>query len=140
MAAVSKLTGQLVEPCFPHLSEIYPIIANESVTNGAPAYLASTGKYGLADADASGKQQFRGIILEAAGAGQGTSLLTKGKVWGFDLSSLAYDALVYLADAVGTYVDTAGTMTVIVGRVVPLSDRDLTKVLEINVDPIRIWS
>lgn len=140
MAAIAILTNRLVEPCFPHLATIYPIIANETQANGKPAYLASTGKYGIAGANSSGKQQFRGIILEAGGAGQGLSMVTRGKVWGFDLSTLAYDALVYLSDTLGAYADAAGTMTVIVGRVAPLSDRDLTKVLEINVDPIRIWT
>ena len=140
MAAIAILTGRLVEPCFPHLATLYPILANETLANGQAVYLASTGKYGKAGAATAGKQQFRGIVLEARGANQGGSLITKGKVWGFDLSGLAYDALVYLSDTLGGYADAAGTMTVIVGRVAPLTDRDLTKVLEINVDPVRIWT
>lgn len=138
LALLSGATG--AEPIWPEKAKIKPVVANETVANGQPAYLASTGKYGLADANAAGKQQFRGIFLQAAGAGQGTAILERGAIGGFDVSGLAYDALVYLSDTVGKLADAAGTMTVPVGRVVPMSDSDLTKVIEIDVAVLTTWS
>lgn len=140
MADISKLSGASVHPIFPEQAEIYPVRANETVANGQAGYLASTGKYGLADANASGKQQFRGIFIEAAGANQGTSLLKRGHVGGYDLSGLAYDAPVYLSDTAGALADAAGTMTVPVGRVVPMSDTDATKVLYVEAAVTTTWS
>lgn len=132
MADLALYSGATAHAIWPEKAKIKPVKANETVANAQAAYLASTGKYGLADANAAGKHQFRGIFLEAAGSGQGTSLLERGTVGGYDVSGMAYDALVYLSDTVGTLSSTAGTATIVVGRVVPMSDDDLTKVIEID--------
>lgn len=124
----------------PAQAEIHDQIAAESLTRGAALYITSAGKAGLADANAAGKQQFRGISLGKGGAGQGVSLLKRGKVAGFDLSSLAYDAPVYLSDTAGRLADTPGTLSVIVGRVVAQTDSDRTKVLYIDADWLRTWA
>jgi hypothetical protein len=140
MADLALLTGATgAEPIWPEKAKIKPVIAGETVANAQAAYLASTGKYGLADANASGKHQFRGIFLQAAGAGQATSLLERGAIGGYDVSGMAYDAPVYLSDTAGALADAAGTATVIVGRVVPMSDKDLTKVIDIDVSYITVW-
>jgi hypothetical protein len=128
-----------VRPLDP-LTIIIPVIANEAVTAGQAAYLASTGKYGVADANASGKEQFRGIFLGAAAAGQQVDLFVRGYIYGFTISGLAYDALVYLSDTAGALADAAGSMTVRCGRVVPLTDSSLTKVLYIDALPGLITS
>ena len=39
-------------------------------TAGQAVYVLTTGKCGVADANAAGKQQFRGIALNGAAAGQ----------------------------------------------------------------------
>lgn len=141
MADIALLTGATgAEPIWPTKAKIKPVVANETVANGNAAYLASTGKYGKADANAAGKQQFRGIFLQPAGSGQGTSILERGAIGGFDVSGMAYDALVYLSDTAGALADAAGTMTVPVGRVVPMSDNDLTKVIEIDATVLTTWS
>lgn len=142
MADLSILTGQKVMPVHPTLAEIYSVVLAEAMTQGQASYLvATTGKYGIADANAAGKQQFRGIVLESGGAGQGVGLLKRGAVWGYDLSGLNYDAPVYLSDTAGALADAAGTMSVIVGRVMPLTDAGtLTKVLYIYADWLRAWS
>lgn len=140
MADIAKQTGAVVHAIWPTKADIKPVIAAETAANGNAAYLATSGKYGLADANAAGKQQFRGIFLEPAGAGQGTSILRRGAVGGYDLSGLAYGALVYLSDTAGALADAAGTMTVPVGRVEPMSDTDLTKVLFIDVPHLTTWS
>jgi hypothetical protein len=140
MADLAILTGATgAEPIWPEKAKIKPVVAAETVTNGQAAYLASTGKYGLADANASGKHQFRGIFLQGGGAGQGVSLLERGAIGGYDVSGMAYDDPVYLSDTAGALSSTAGSATIICGRVVPMSDKDLTKVIDIDVSYITIW-
>lgn len=138
MADISVSADQ-VSIVDPAQAEIHDQIAAESVTRGAALSITSAGKAGLADANAAGKQQFRGISLGKGGAGQGVSLLKRGKVAGFDLAGLAYDAPVYLSDTAGRLADTAGTLSVMVGRVVALTDSDRTKVLYIEADWLRTW-
>jgi hypothetical protein len=54
----------------PDEARVRSYIAGVTITAGQAVYLASTGKAGVADADASGKEQFRGIALNGGGAGQ----------------------------------------------------------------------
>lgn len=125
------VTAAKVGAIFPDKAEIYDFIAGATITAGQPVYVASTGKVSPADANASGKEQVRGIALNGGGAGQAISVLKKGHVSGFTLSG-AYDSIAYLSDTVGALADAAGTMSVPVGRVVPLSDASLTKVLYVD--------
>jgi hypothetical protein len=123
----------------PDKAEVIDMIAAEALTAGQAVYLTATGKAGLADANAAGKQQCRGIALKKAAAGEVVSVLVKGMAYGFTLAG-NYDTSVYLSDNAGALADAAGTMTVVVGRVFPLTDKDLTKVLYVNCSPERIWA
>lgn len=139
MTDITRTKAQ-VAVVFPDEAEIYDGIAAATIEAGQPLYLvAATGKWGLADANGSGKQQFRGIALNDAGAGQAVSVLKCGTLAGFTLTG-DYDSAVYLSDTVGELADAAGTMEVIVGRVVPLSDASLTKVLFVCADWLRAWT
>lgn len=133
------VTAAQVGVVFPAEAEIVNVVLAEAVTVGQALYVNSSGTYGLADANASGKQQFRGIALEGGGAGQGISMLKRGTLYGFTLSG-AYDSLAYLSDTAGALADAAGTMTVNAGRVAPMSDNDKTKVLYVEADWLRAWS
>lgn len=137
MADVTVTAAQ-VAVVYPLKAEIFNGIAAESVTAGQALYMTSAGKYGVADANASGKQQVRGIALNAAGAGQAVSVLRRGHVAGFTLGT--YDSLVYLSDNAGALADAAGTMSVKVGRVDAISDTALTKVLFVDVDLLTVWA
>ena len=114
--------------------EGYDMIAAVTITNGQAVRQNTSGKAALADANAgSGAEKFRGLALTKVGASQGVSVLKRGHVYGFDLSSLAYDALVYLSDTAGALADAPSTTSSVpVGRVVALSDSNLTKVLYID--------
>ncbi|HEU4327374.1 MAG TPA: hypothetical protein VFS21_29825 [Roseiflexaceae bacterium] len=135
MSAIA-LTSAQVAPIFPEDAEIFDFVADELVSAGQAIYGTTTGGAGLADADASGKDAFRGIALNSAGAGQAVSVLKKGHVAGFAVSGMAYNAPAYLSTTAGG-LDTAapgsGT-TLICGRVVPMSDSARTKVLYIDAD------
>lgn len=134
------VTAAQVAVVSPHNAEIYDFIATEAITAGQPVYQLSTGKVGVADANAAGKQQFRGIALKAAAAGQAVSVLKRGMVTGYTISGLNRDVAVYLSDTAGSLADAAGTMSVICGRVFSLSDSNLSKVLYIDADWLRAWA
>lgn len=135
------LTAAQIGLVFPEKAEVFDFIAAATITAGQVVYLDSNGKAGVADANDSGKEQARGIALNGGGAGQAISVLKRGHVYGFTISSMAYDALAYLSNTAGALADAAGTMTVRCGRVVSLSDgTTLTKVLHADFDWRSNWS
>lgn len=134
------VTADAVAVIYPAFAEIYDFIAAASITKGQALYLDSNGKVNLADANGSGTLQFRGIALNAAGAGQAVSVLKKGYVAGYTVSGMAYDAIAYISNTAGALADAAGATTIHAGRVVPMSDSSLTKVLYIDADWLRTWS
>lgn len=140
MADIS-VTAAEVGRVFPDRDEVYDFIAAEAITKGAPVFFdATTGQVELADANVADEQQFRGIAVTEAAAGQAITILKRGCVYGFDLSGMSYDDLAYLSDTVGRISTTVGTLTVNVGRVVALADHDATKVLYVDADWLREWS
>lgn len=139
MADISVTAAQ-VAVVFPHTAEIYDFIAAEAITAGQAVYQLTTGKVGVADANAAGKEQVRGIALKTVGAGQAVSVLKQGVVDGFSLTSLNADAILYLSDNAGALADTASvTKTVRVGRVIRMSDANLTKALYVQADWMNNW-
>lgn len=101
-----------------------------------PVYIDSNGRAALADASVAGTAGVRGLALLKVGALQPVACIKEGAVSGFDLSGLAYDAPVYLSDTAGELADAAGTVSVVVGRVEPMSDSDRTKVLYVNLHAV----
>lgn len=134
------VTANRVQVLFPEKAEIYDFIAAEAITKGQAVYQTTAGKVGVADANAAGKQQFRGIALNSASAGRAVSVLKHGHVAGFTVSSVNGDAPLYLSDTAGALGDTAGTMSVVAGRVVGLTDKDNTRVVFIDADWLRTWA
>lgn len=135
------VTAARVAAIHPQRAVIYDFEAAEAITAGQAVYQLTTGKVGVADANAAGKQQFRGIALNAAAAGGGVSVLKSGYIWGFAVSAMNGDALVYLSDTAGALGDAAGTMSVAVGRVVGIPEvGGPAKALHIDADWLRAWS
>lgn len=135
------LTAVQVAPVYPLTADIVSVTLAEAVTQGQILYQLTAGTFGIADANASGKQQARGVALAAGGAGQTISMLRRGECYGFTVSSMNADAIVYLSDTAGALADAAGTMTVNCGRitVVPQSG-SAVKVIFFNFDWLRAWS
>lgn len=134
------LVAAKIAVVYPEEAEIYDFIAAATITAGQAVFIDSNGKVDLADANAAGKEQFRGIALNGGGAGQAISVLKRGHIAGFTVASLAYDAILYLSDTAGAMADAAsGTKTVRCGRIVPLSDASLTKVTYITADWLTNW-
>lgn len=111
--------------------------AAEAITAGQAVYKLAAGTVGVADANASGKQQFRGIALEAASAGEAVLIAEEGPVEGFTFTQ-DVDVLIYLSDTAGGLDDGAGTMTVPVGRVNMRDDG--TKFLWVSINRLAAWS
>ena len=140
MADVTVTAAQ-VGSVFPDKAEIVDFVAAEAITAGQAVYqVAASGRVGVADANAAGKQQFRGIALSSVGAGQGLSVLKKGHVYGFGLAGMSYDDPAFLSDTAGALADAAGTLSVNAGRVVALPDANATKVLYVDADWLRTWA
>jgi hypothetical protein len=130
MAADIALTAAQVEPIFPLRAEIYSFMAASTITKGQVVYMTTAGTVAPADANGTGTRQARGIALNAAYAGQAVSVLKRGHVAGFTVSGLNASVPLFLSDTVGALNDTAsGTLTVVCGIVVCMTDKDATKVL-----------
>lgn len=108
------------------------LLAEEAITRGQPVYITTSGTWGVADANASGKQQARGIALSSVAAGQPVTACLDGEVAGFTLTSLDYGQHVLLSDTAGKLNDQPGTMEVYVGYVSAMADKDKTKVLYVT--------
>lgn len=133
MAAISVTAAQIAE-VDPIKATIRNYITGVALTKGQAVYIVpATGKLALADGNGSGTKQFRGVALDAGGVGAAVRVLEAGDCYGFDLSGLNYDDPVYLSDTAGSLDTAAGTVTVYCGRVAPLTDASLTKVLRVAV-------
>lgn len=134
------VTAARVAVIDPTKAEIFPAKAEVAITAGQAVYLTASGTVDLADANAAGAQQMRGIALETVSAGQTVDVLKRGRVAGFTVSGMAYDAQAFLSNNAGALADAAGAMTVPAGRVVPMSDMNLTKVLYFEASWLTQWS
>ena len=121
----------------PDIAEIVTVVAAEALTKGLALYQTTSGTFGIADANASGKQQFRGVSLEKVNAGEGLSMLKKGFLSGYTLGT--YDDEVYLSDTAGALDTAAGTLLVKCGRVVGSTDPDLAQLLYVEADWLHEW-
>ena len=100
--------------------------AAEAIDAGEMAVCDETSaKLALSDASSQALLGFGpGIALRSAAlADEPVTILKKGIVGlGAALAGLAYDAAVYSSDTAGKLADAAGTVTLIVGYVVPVWD------------------
>lgn len=138
MADLTRTPGQ-VKLLDIDFAEVYDIVPAVALSAGQAIQFNANGKAALADANAgSGAEKARGLVLGSVGIGQGVSYVLRGRVTGFDLSGLAYGALVYLSDTAGELSDTPSTTNAVpVGRVVPLSDGGTpTKVLYLDFEMV----
>lgn len=112
-------------------------IAGAAITRGqAVAIDTSAGTAILADASTGADNNVRGIALMPAASGEPVTVLMEGSVYGFTIAGLDYDDPVYLSNTAGALADAAGDVSAIVGRVLPMSDADKTKVLYVNIPAI----
>lgn len=111
--------------------------AAETITAGQAVYKLADGTVGIADANGSGKQQYRGIALNGGGTGEAIQVAYFGAVEGFTLAGNV-DTFLYLSDTAGSLADSNGTMNVKAGRV-DMRD-DGTKFLFTDVSWLVAWA
>lgn len=126
---MADLAAQNVSPIFVGtITKIRGILAGAGgLTLGQAVYTDPATGTSLPTTSAAGQNAFRGIVTApalGAGKGQAVDVVETGYVAGFDLSALAYEALVYLSDTPGKLSSTPGATSVVVGRVAALTDRD----------------
>ena len=113
------------------------LVAAEAITAGAPVYITTAGKFGVADANDNAKDDPYGIALRTVAAGQPVTAVRRGTMEGWDFGSTAYWAPVYLSNDVGRLGDSAGSTSVVMGKVVPALAVSLgespDKLLEVDV-------
>lgn len=131
MAAVT-VTAANISPVFGAHAEIFPFIAGEALTAGNVVYFNSSGKVIKASGAASGTAKVAGIALQTVGAGQSVDVLKEGHLEGLTLTALAYGAKVYLSDTSGGFDTAAGTVSVVIGSVVPTSEQGSNKLLYVQ--------
>lgn len=129
-------TDAQVAVVFPEKAIIFPAVAAAAIAKGDLVYFTSAGLVNIADGNGSGTTAPCGIALNAAGAGQEVNVLKEGHIYGWTLTSLAYWAPAYMSNTAGALSDDAGGTSLIVARVVPMSNGAKTKVLYIDMD----WS
>lgn len=118
MANISLVTANKVEVVESIIQMTLP--AAEAITAGAPVRLdTSTGKFTNANGTTTSENRVYGIATKTVAAGLPVTAIRKGVLDGYDLSSPAYDAPIYLSDTDGRLGDTAGTVSTVVGRVIP---------------------
>ena len=92
--------------------------ATEAILAGAPVRIHTDGKFTNANGTTSGEARVYGIATKSVAAGAAVTAVKRGILDGFTFTQ-AYDAPIYLSDTDGTLADAAGTVSTIVGRVIP---------------------
>lgn len=96
----------------------YP--AAEAITAGAPIRLdTTTGRWTNANGTLAAEARATHVAMRTVLAGESLTGVRRCTVDGFVLDALAYDTAVYLSDTDGRLDTVAGTVSTIVGRVVP---------------------
>jgi len=140
MAADITVTAAQVGLIDPQKSIVRSYKAAVTITKGQAVYITTSGTIGLADDDAAGRHQFRGIALGGGGAGQVIDVCEKGDLYGFTLTTVAYDGMVYLSQTAGALYDVSVGNAIVCGRAEALTNKDLTKVLRVFVRYDANWS
>jgi hypothetical protein len=94
---------------------------DEAVNAGQPVRInTTTGRYTKANGTTAAEARVVGIsVSTAAAAGGVISVVKRGILeMGSGMDGLTYDDIVYLSDTDGTLGDTAGTVSVVIGRTV----------------------
>lgn len=117
MAAISLVTAGKINVLESIIQLTLPAV--EDIVAGEAVRLdTASGKFTGSNATAAGEARVYGIALRTVKAGEPVTALRKGVVDGFNITQ-AYDAAVYLNDADGVIGDAAGTVSTVIGRVVP---------------------
>jgi hypothetical protein len=94
------------------------LVAAEAISAGAPVRIDTNGKFTNANGTTTTENRAYGVATKTVAAGEALTAIRKGVLDGFTISQ-AYDAIIYLSDTDGRLADAAGTVSTVVGRVIP---------------------
>lgn len=94
------------------------LVAAETIAAGAPVRIDTAGKFTNSNGTTTTENRVWGIATASVTAGLPLTAIRSGTLDGFTITQ-AYDAIIYLSDTDGRVADAAGTVSTIVGRVVP---------------------
>lgn len=92
--------------------------AVEAILAGAPVRYDTDGKFTNGNGTSASEAACYGVATKSVAAGEAVTAVRQGVLDGYTFSQ-AYGARIYLSDTDGTLGDTAGTVSVLVGRVIP---------------------
>jgi hypothetical protein len=92
--------------------------AAEAIEAGYAVRIDTAGKFTLANGSDTTENRIYGIATKSVPAGMAVTAIRKGVLDGMTLTG-AYDSILYLSDTDGRLGTTAGTVSTVVGRVMP---------------------
>lgn len=118
MATISLDTANKVDVVESVLQMTLP--SAEAITAGAIVRLDTTaGKFTNGNGSSTAEARIYGVACKTVAAGEAVTAIRKGVMDGWDLSGLNYDAAVYASDTDGRLDTAAGTVSLVIGRVIP---------------------
>jgi hypothetical protein len=117
MTAIALVTANRVSVVEPIWQKT--LVAAEAIVAGAPVRIDTAGKFTNANGTTTTENRVWGVGTRTVAAGEPLTAVRNGTLDGYDLSGMAYDAPVYLSDTDGRLDTAAGTVSTVVGRVVP---------------------
>lgn len=116
MALIALTTANKVEVVESIMQHTAP--AAEAIVAGAPVRLdTSNGKFTNSNGTTAPEARVYGIATKTVAANEPLTAIRRGKMDGFDFTSQAYDAAIYVSDTDGRLGDAAGTVSTVAGRV-----------------------
>lgn len=114
------------------------VLAGEAIVAGAPCTYNSTGKAVNSDANGSSPlNTVKGIATRTVSTGEAVTLIQEGWLDGYNLDSQAFGARLFVSDTTSVLADAAGTASLPVGVVEPVTGNALSgthnKILAVNI-------
>lgn len=119
MAAIALTTAGRIEVLSSDPAQQRHLRASVAVAAGQVVRANTSGQWALANATDAANSAAPYLALKACNAGEYLTASRVCKVDGLAVTGMAYDAPIYLSDTAGTLATTAGTVSVILGRVKP---------------------
>lgn len=129
MAVINLDTANKVEVVESVIQVTLP--AAEAIVAGDAVRLdTANGKFTKANGTTAAEARIFGIATRSAAAGEPVTVIRKGVMDGYDLSGMNYDAVVYLSNTDGALDTAAGTVSTVIGRVIPAHSQLLGAALD----------
>jgi hypothetical protein len=96
------------------------LFAATDLDAGTPVIINSNGDFAAADASVAGTADVYGITVRKVKAGQAVTAIARGVLSGFNFAAQSFGKDIFLSDDAGRIADGAGTVSVRIGRVIPV--------------------